>query len=65
MASQLAAGRSITPSCNIMGNSGLNAKRPIPMATAKDNMQANAMAKGWRNRWLLAGCEFMRPIVPG
>ena len=47
----------MTPSCSIIGNSGVNAKRPMPIATANDNMPAKAMAKG--------GGDFMRPIVPG
>jgi hypothetical protein len=36
----------MTPSCNIIGSSGVNANRPMPIATANDSMPAKAMAKG-------------------
>lgn len=47
MASQLAAGRPITPSCSIIGNSGVKAKRPIPIATASEILPMTAMDRGF------------------
>ena len=46
LASQLAPGKSITPSLSIMGNRGVKAKRPMPMAAASANMPPTIMAHG-------------------
>jgi hypothetical protein len=46
LASQLAAGKSSTPSLSIMGSSGVKAKRPSPMATASDTSPASAIGQG-------------------
>jgi hypothetical protein len=46
MASQLPSASVTTPSASIMGSSGVNAKRPTPMATASASMPAKAMARG-------------------
>jgi len=46
LASQLAAGRSTTPSFSIMGSNGVKAKRSMPTATASETSPASAMAHG-------------------
>ena len=45
LANQLAPASEIVPSCNIMGSSGVNAKRPMPMAVASAKPPARMMRR--------------------
>ena len=46
LASWLAAAREIVPSRSIIGSTGVNAKRPIPIATDSETSPARAICHG-------------------